>query len=160
MKPPLLIFLIVVFTLTSFTQIYTIPDAEQQPAWVFPLWFEDGTGARDTIYFAYDEYAIDFGIPSADVVFGEDLLPLNLDTFNVFWDEIIIGKAHKVVVFKTITAPIIISFLNAHLPLKITWDNNLFYSNMLPFANNFPLPNAWGRFIAGLAMILMVVLQL
>ncbi len=55
-----------------------------------------------------------------------------------------IDKALKVVVFKTITTPNIISFLNARLPLKITWDNNLFYSNDLPFSDNFPLPNAWG----------------
>ena len=35
-------------------QTYTIPWAQQQPAWVFPLWFEDASGAKDTLYLCYD----------------------------------------------------------------------------------------------------------
>lgn len=38
-------------------QVYTIPWAVQQPQWVFPIWFEDGIGRRDTVYICYDSLA-------------------------------------------------------------------------------------------------------
>ncbi|MBK9454791.1 MAG: T9SS type A sorting domain-containing protein [Bacteroidetes bacterium] len=131
-------------SLDAFSQVYEIPMADEQPAWVFPIWFEDANGSKDTLYFAYDADALDFGIPSSDVVFGEDFFEINPDSFNAVWDDIVSDEAYKVVVFKTISTPIIISFINAQLPLKVTWDNNLFYAENLPTPNNFPLPNAWG----------------
>ena len=42
-------------------QTYTIPWAQQQPAWVFPLWFEDASGAKDTLYVCYDADAFGGG---------------------------------------------------------------------------------------------------
>lgn len=135
-------------TITCSAQIYEIPNADEQPAWVFPLWFEDANGTKDSIYIAYDEEAVDYGI-STDVVFGEDLQEIDTDTFNVTWGFLIGDEGLKVLVWKTITNPEIITFINAKLPLKITWDNNLFYSTELPFSNNFPLPTMWGSVHCG-----------
>lgn len=143
MKKIVFIVLLISFN-NLFSQIYAIPGATEQPAWVFPLWITDGLGEIDTIYIAYDDEAINFGIPSADTVFGEEFRPIDIDSFNVFWDDVISEQAYKVIVINDITTPIILSFLNARLPIKITWDNNLFYSMDLPFPDNFPLPNGWG----------------
>jgi len=57
---------------------YQIPGAQQQPAWVFPMYFEDGFGYRDTVYLGYDAdargetYDPTFNpIYNPDTIFGE-----------------------------------------------------------------------------------------
>lgn len=128
----------------GFSQIYEIPNAEEQPAWVFPLWFEDATGARDTLFFGYDPNAENFGYPQSDTIFGEKLIPSDTSKFMAYWEQgLTIDEIFKVVIWKDFY-PSTIFFKKAKLPLKVTWDNNLFYSENLPFPNNSPLPNAWG----------------
>lgn len=56
-------------TTVASAQTYTVPGAQQQPAWVFPLWFEDGSGAKDTLYFCYDANAK--SVLPYDTIFGE-----------------------------------------------------------------------------------------
>src|SRR6185295_18579585 len=34
---------------------------------------------------------------------------------------------------------------NGIMPLKFSWDKSVFYSDSLPFPNNFPEPRGWGR---------------
>ncbi|HMZ88517.1 MAG TPA: T9SS type A sorting domain-containing protein [Chitinophagales bacterium] len=126
-----------------FSQVYIIPNAELQPSWTFPLCFEDASGARDTIYMAYDIDAIDYSIPSADTIFGEAFLPIDTSEFRAYWEYIYDGKAVKTLVMKNFI-PAQINFNKAQLPVKFTWDAQLFYSENLPFPNNYPLPNAWG----------------
>jgi hypothetical protein len=63
-------------------QIYTIPWAQQQPRWVFPLWFEDAAGKKDTLYFAWDENA---DLNSLDTVFGE--MPISADSLDHPYDS-------------------------------------------------------------------------
>ncbi len=82
MKNILLIILIAV-TANLFSQTYTIPGATEQPAWVFPLWFEDALGNKDTLYFGYDPYAIDFVWPQSDSVFAETFLTIDTSNFNL-----------------------------------------------------------------------------
>ncbi|MFN0276654.1 MAG: hypothetical protein ACKVPJ_12985 [Chitinophagales bacterium] len=69
MKKHLLLGLLLIKILSLNAQTYTIPGATEQPAWVFPLWFEDALGNKDTLYFGYDPEAVDFGIPSSDTIF-------------------------------------------------------------------------------------------
>ncbi|MBK6730753.1 MAG: hypothetical protein IPG60_07235 [Bacteroidetes bacterium] len=66
-------------------QTYTIPGATEQPAWVFPLWFEDGTGAKDTLYLGYDSEGQDYGYPQSDTVFAEYFNLIDTTKFNVYW---------------------------------------------------------------------------
>lgn len=139
---PLLIILLNISRLT-YGQVYEIPYADVQPEWVFPLCFEDASGARDTIYMAYDPDAIDFGVPSADSIFGEKFLPADTSSFMVYWDLMYDDKVLKTAVFKNFN-PVLISFNKAKLPVKFTWDSQLFYAENLPYPDNYPLPNAWG----------------
>jgi hypothetical protein len=143
MKKIALVYILLNFTCISYSQTYVIPNAEVQPTWVFPLCFEDATGARDTIYIAYDPDAINFDVPSADTIFGEAFLPADTSKFMVYWDEIYDDQVIKTVVWKNLY-PANINFNKAQLPVKFTWDTQLFYSDNLPFPNNDPLPNAWG----------------
>ena len=67
----------ILFASTVSAQQYQIPGAQQQPAWVFPMYFEDGFGYRDTVYLGYDPDAVSsFGIINnpiwnPDTVFAE-----------------------------------------------------------------------------------------
>lgn len=122
---------------------YVIPDAQKQPAWVFPLFFEEGTGKRDTIYLGYDKNAVEMGIPSADTVYGMKWNSLDTNRFNVFYgysnksDSI-----YKVLVQNKYFGGGVIEFYKGVLPLKVKWDINLLRSDTLPFSDQKPLPRA------------------
>jgi len=47
-----------------------IPNATKQPKWVFPIYFEEGTDRKDTIYLGYDPFANHPGVKD-DTIFGE-----------------------------------------------------------------------------------------
>lgn len=56
---------------------------EEIPAWLFPIIFKDGTGARDTIYFGHDENATTI-FPS-DTIFQEVFIPSDSSVFHAYW---------------------------------------------------------------------------
>jgi hypothetical protein len=133
-------------------QTYTIPWAQQQPAWVFPLWFEDANGDRDTIYFSYDPMAGDPWNPAFDTIFGE--IPFVLDTskfqayLECYFDSTLLVA--KSITFGTEgilnpTSGIHICFFNVKLPLILKWDPKKFYSYSLPFEDQFPAPKVQGN---------------
>lgn len=127
-------------------QTYSIPWAQQQPQWVFPLWFENGDGQKDTIYFAYDSDGI--GLPH-DTIFGDRKFILDTLSFNAFidcyWDTAYqVNKSSCTGSAFSLANGISICFLNGQLPLILKWDKNLFYTDLLPFPNQNPLPTAWG----------------
>src|SRR5258705_12233792 len=64
----------------SQAQQYTIPWATQQPQWVFPIYFEEGTGQRDTIYIGYDPASSSIFY---DTIFGEKKIYVDTNLFNV-----------------------------------------------------------------------------
>ncbi|MEN9521788.1 MAG: hypothetical protein RL065_165, partial [Bacteroidota bacterium] len=64
-------------------QTYTIPNASKQPAWVFPLWFENGDGQKDTVYIGYDIHADTWNGIGPDTIFGEKWQVINFNKFNV-----------------------------------------------------------------------------
>jgi hypothetical protein len=73
MKTSMITLLLVVLAVVSKAQVYTIPWAQVQPDWVFPLWFENGDGQKDTIYIGYDENAHGYLLQenNPDTIFGE-----------------------------------------------------------------------------------------
>ena len=148
----ILAIVIILCTLTKVNaQVYTIPWAQQQPRWVFPLWFEDATGKKDTLYFAWDEEA---DLNSLDTVFGEtpiyaDSLDYPYDSTNfTVWaltfknnpavpdlvDYVAPTKCFIVEYYNEFpTSNIIGTSINAYnftyqLPITIRWDRNLFNS--------------------------------
>lgn len=132
--------------MSAVAQTYTIPGATEQPAWVFPLWFEDGLGNKDTLYIGYDPEGQDFDWPQSDTVFGEKLISANTSIFNAYWDSgFLLPDVLKVVIWQTMGYGAGISFLNAvYPPLIMRWDPNLFYDPVIPYPNLEPLPYARG----------------
>ncbi|MBP9084051.1 MAG: T9SS type A sorting domain-containing protein [Bacteroidia bacterium] len=143
---------ILLFTLQILhAQTYTIPGATEQPAWVFPLWFEDALGNKDTLYFGYDPEAEEFGYPQTDTIWGEKYLPVDTGEFNIVFSggvnytdsgtygiKVIIAKLEN-------TLGSSIAFYHTWFPpLTLRWDKNLFYSDVLPFPENVDAPRAWG----------------
>ncbi|MCO5275812.1 MAG: T9SS type A sorting domain-containing protein [Flavobacteriales bacterium] len=109
-----------------------------QPTWRFHLAFEDGTGARDTIWMIYDTSATvgsDFQ-PQVDYALGEGDAQLDYTRFNVFtwnWD----GDSTKIHAYPYTEFPnfdgTIIDAINWTPPMTITWDTSLFHAPYLPY---------------------------
>lgn len=143
---PLLIILLLVCHVI-FAQTYTVPGAQVQPQWVMPLWFENGDGQKDTLYYCYDENAIDGGFWPGDSAYGEKLLSINPSKFNVFYSnpyntDTMLVKAYTTSYLQSGGS---IFTLNIIMPLTLRWDPLIFYSDSLPFPDIAPAPRAEGR---------------
>ena len=136
----------------------TIPGASKQPAWVFPLYFQEGTGQRDTLFLGYAEDASYFYV--VDTKYGEIETPIDTTKFNVKWGgswycapnklcdsalKVNVGDASGGAGCPNCIIGGTFSFLNGFLPLKIWWNPNLFYSDSLPQPNQFPAPKVQGK---------------
>ena len=160
----IIIFLIVICGINSIVNsqtIYSIPWAQTQPKFVFPIYFEEGNGHKDTLYLGYDSLANGYSIngnPNQDTIFGVKKVPIDTSKFYVTWSTTLFETSNRLKdsVYKANVSNISsnhfpnsqsIIFNNGNLPLKISWDKNLFYSDSLPFANSSPAPNAEGRFV-------------
>ncbi|MBA3648642.1 MAG: T9SS type A sorting domain-containing protein, partial [Chitinophagales bacterium] len=124
-------------------QVYTVPGAQIQPAWVFPLWFEDGSGAKDTLYFCYDP---DADVPYADTIFGEKKEILDSIKFQAYY-WCALDSNHSA--YRKITTIYLgnganICFLNVQMPLTLRWDSKVLNSDSLPFPDQAPAPRAEG----------------
>ncbi|MEO5673876.1 MAG: T9SS type A sorting domain-containing protein [Chitinophagales bacterium] len=148
----LLLFIIFIITLNSSAQTYTVPGAQTQPAWVFPMWFEDGSGAKDTLYFCYDP-AANTG-PPLDTLMGEIRQIMDTSKFNVYFD-CSFSIDFSVLKIKVDSADLAkdICVWKAYIPIKIKWDKNLFYSDSLPYPDQSPAPRAEGHFFFDLPTI-------
>ena len=153
-------FLLVISVLSNNAQpIYQIPWAQQQPKFVFPIYFEDGTGEKDTLYLGYDSLANGYSInsqPNHDTVFGVNLIKIDTTKFYVFWGGDFydsLGRLKERVFQANVSRlsaghfSALISLNNGDLPLKVSWDKSLLYSDSLPFPANNPFPRGQGRFI-------------
>lgn len=125
-------------------QIYTVPGAQVQPAWVFPLWFEDGSGAKDTLYFCYDGNS---GMTTLyDTIFGEKKEPLDSIFFQAYYGCALDSSfsAYKKITFPSPDLGVSMCFLHTQMPLTLRWDSKVFRSNSLPFPDQSPAPRAQG----------------
>jgi hypothetical protein len=109
-----------------------------QPQWKFYLAFEDGIGAKDTMWFIWDTTATFFGY---DTLLGEKPLTLNNNIFNVYTFN---NGSMTDDTIKTVAYPYYEYFeedlhaFNYTLPIKISWDTTLFHADYLP-----PEPVGW-----------------
>jgi hypothetical protein len=145
----LLLLVLLALVKNTVAQTYTIPWAQQQPAWVFPLWFEDASGAKDTLYYAYDPFADQ--IPYYDTLLGEKEFIIDTSKFQAYYlcsfdSNLKINKCF-VIGEQFLQFGIDFCFWKCQLPLIIRWDVNLFRSAALPFPDLSPAPRAQGQIV-------------
>lgn len=112
--------------------------AAAQPTWRFHLAFEDGTGARDTVWFVWDTTATQgWNLGDVDYQLGEGACTMDLDAFNVWlmnWD----GDSTKTNAFPYSLFPwmgggvVEIRAFNYQYPVTIRWDRSLLHASFLP----------------------------
>ncbi|MBI1193890.1 MAG: hypothetical protein GC205_12085 [Bacteroidetes bacterium] len=125
-----LLYSVLVLTLINtsvFGQTYTIPFAEKQPAWVFPLWFTKGDGQKDTVYLTFDQ---DASSATEDSLYGEYPIEPGDSEFDVRF-----GPNWKVFATDVLTYGFILSLSNIVYPFFISYDSKLLYSDSLPGAS-------------------------
>lgn len=155
MRHILLLFFCLISNFTLSQPIYTIPWATKQPKFVFPIYFEESSGMRDTIYICYDPQA-HLSTPNiADTIFGQKLIYADTTKFYAYFPfcnpmPYQCDSQYKATVSPLSTGVFPISwthfsFRNGLLPLKISWDISTLYSDSLPFPLNPGLPRAQGR---------------
>lgn len=111
--------------------------AMAQPQWRFHLAFEDGAGARDTIWIIYDVNAtVGWGPGEVDHGLGEGGVAMDPNTFNVWmlnWDF----DSTKTKAFPYTQYPnfdgITIDAFNWEPPVTLRWDTSLFHAPYLPY---------------------------
>lgn len=112
-----------------------------QPTWRFHLAFEDGTGARDTIWMVYDTTATlgsnPWPGPNVDTLLGEGFVNVNDGLFHVFRANAV-GDTTQTNAFPYAQFPnfdgTIIDAINWTPPMTITWDTSLFHAPYLPYS--------------------------
>ncbi len=140
-----------------------------QPQWRFHLAFEDGTGAKDTLWFIYDTAATvgSTFMPEVDTALGEGRVEMDMNVFNVFlvnWDN----DSTKTNAQPYSQFPVFqggyADAINWEPPMTIRWDTSLFHAPYLPyeqgnigvarmdgtlffFINNHPLLQAYDMLI-------------
>lgn len=108
---------------------------EEIPTWLFPIIFRDATGARDTVYYGYDEDAT-LIFPN-DTMFQEVFLPADPDIFNAYWGN----ACNQCDTFSLVDINIIdtdfvfseIQFINSTLPVTMYFDASFLEDPILPF---------------------------
>ncbi len=107
-----------------------------QPTWRFHLAFEDGTGARDTIWFVFDTSAtIGTGFGEVDYALGEGAVAMDPDGFNVWTLNSALDSTKTIAfpyagMFPYIAAEI--HAFNYTYPITLRWDTALFHAPGLP----------------------------
>ncbi len=109
--------------------------AAAQPTWHFPICFEDGTGARDTIWLVYDTTATTgWDTPQVDYSLGEGRVDMDPSVFNVWvwnWDN----DSTKTVAFPYTEFPYhnaTVYAFNYQYPVTIRWDLTIGAEPFLP----------------------------
>ncbi len=109
------------------------------------MYFEEGAGKKDTVYLGYDTAATYYAV-GIDTVFGEKWIITDTINFYAYTETGFFGPDSILLVDiqPNLNTAFGVSFKNGILPVKIWWDNNLFYSDSLPYADQFPEPRAQG----------------
>ncbi|MFZ7116111.1 MAG: T9SS type A sorting domain-containing protein [Bacteroidota bacterium] len=94
-----------------------------QPQWKFPIAFEDGSGAKDTIWYIWDSTAT----AGIDTLLGEGKVLMDPNAFNVFVTDFNPDstKTHALP-FNGSTPNNHIRAINYQYPITISWDSILF----------------------------------
>jgi hypothetical protein len=126
---------------------YTVPHAQVQPAWVFPIWIEDSTGAKDTLYHCYDPTASD---NMSDIAMGEICVPMK-QGMNIEYGGCTINQKHNTLVNAYFPGRAGTHISNMTPPFIIRFDHRTLYDSILPYynASNKNIPSAMGVFNFG-----------
>jgi len=121
--------------------------AQTTPQWSIPLYFEDANGHLDTIYIGYDPTADELNAFDSEF---EEYLWIDTTKFNVVMNRFgtyspetgqYNGDSAKIIeISSSITFGAFINFVKGEMPIKMTWDMDLFYNTDLPFPDISPLP--------------------
>ncbi|HLP51186.1 MAG TPA: T9SS type A sorting domain-containing protein [Chitinophagales bacterium] len=136
-------------------QTYQIPNATQQPAWVFPIWFEDANGKKDTLYYGYDPTADStlcchgsFEYRKEDTNFGEAWdSTFIVDSTFIFFDNKNLVSNFNITRVQVNSEELWfwLYFNRARTPFKLKWDAHLLYSDTLPYPSTLGTPVAQGQ---------------
>lgn len=103
-----------------------------QPQWKFPIAFEDGTGARDTIWCIWDSAATGGILGQFDSLLHEGPFPFDYSVFNV-WITNENYDSTKTLAFPfNYSLSIAVNAFNYQYPITISWDSSLFHAPGLP----------------------------
>lgn len=146
----------ILLPLCGLSQAYEIPGALEQPSFIFPVWFEDANGDRDTVWLGYDPSA---GISEQfDYQFNE-WQQIDTSKFAVkIWPDSFspymttpADSAYKSAVMSG-TIDMSIGFIKGKMPITMYWDEELFKDPDLPFtAPIAPYPIGYGQIFCGAA---------
>jgi hypothetical protein len=147
--------LLLTINLLLFIQV----NCQQKPAWLMPLYFEDATGAKDTVYIGYDTRASS-SESDIDTIFDEGWIKVDTSKFNAFiWlypgyapsgDYIINSDSVRKKDISYWPYPHAqVGFIKGKMPLILKWEDSLLNSPVLPFKDISPRPRARIDFYCG-----------
>ncbi|MFT3884913.1 MAG: T9SS type A sorting domain-containing protein [Flavobacteriales bacterium] len=109
--------------------------ATAQPTWRFPICFQNGDGARDTLWMVYDTTAtVGDEFYTVDTALGEGRVEMDLHAFNVYtinWHY----DSTKTIAWPYTEFPLLdvnVEGINGQPPLTIKWDLSLGEAPFLP----------------------------
>lgn len=114
--------------------------AGAQPTWRFHLAFEDGTGAKDTLWLIYDTTAVvtqsHWPVNAAEYAQSQSGLDYADGNFHVYTINDLIDSSNSMA-FPYSWFPIYdgvsVNAINWVPPMTITWDTSLFHAPYLPY---------------------------
>lgn len=126
--------------------------SQQKPQWEMPLFFEDATGARDTVYIGYDSAASN-EVYVIDTAFDEGWIRIDTTKFNAFlWiypsylpagAYLLTSDSVRVKDISSFPYPYArIGFTGGKMPIVVKWVDSLLNSPALPFPDISPRPRA------------------
>ena len=130
-----------------------IPNAIQQPGWAFPIYIEDAIGQRDTVYYGYDKHSDScYGPFCPEKYFGEKFIAIDNSIMQAAIDYKFSGTGMDSLLrvdirdsmwfYQSQSYSFNLSVQNAHKPIKLSYLNQLLYSDSLPFLAQANLPRA------------------
>ena len=115
--------------------ILNINAVRAQASWRFPVAFEDGVGAKDTVWMIWDTTATGGFYPViVDTALGEGHFNFNYNVFNV-WIYNTAGDSTKTFALPYIYYPnhsLEVRAFNYQYPITVSWDSSMFNSPILP----------------------------
>lgn len=130
------------------------PALQSNPHGYFHYGLKMPWAIRIPLYFGYDSEAIDYGVPSADSIYGEYFIPGDTTQFQAVWGGGWYYIDGELLTLNSLVLKLYVAFGSSigfnktwYPPLTLRWDKSLFYSDVLPFPDNGDAPRAWGEII-------------
>lgn len=121
-----------------------IPYAVKQPKWYLPIYFEDATPKKDTVYLGYDPDAPPWQ-GNNNAIYGGHMksAPNDFSASTYYWTNGVVDSIARVCVLDSSSFGYFSVNLNKVVyPLAITSDITFLRSSNLPFEDQFDTPSA------------------